>query len=442
VRRKNKIVLVLGIVLSITILVSSMGTAKTTLTFWTIYGAGPYKTWTDKMIKEYEELHPDVEIKSTYVAFTIAGEFQQKLQASIVGGVTPDIFTFSGARMYAAFGATKALDEYIAKDPEVSNQDFAPHQLKRAVWEGKVYALPAWNDANSMLWWNKDRFFQAGLDPDTPPQTWDGMKDYSQKLIKKDSKGKIEQLGFIPTYAMGLFYSYLYMAGGTLWTDDIPPKVTANDEKGVMALQFMVDLTDLNGGVKQQAAFSEGFQTGAQSPFYTGQVAMMLTGNWELNQIKKNAPKLRYGVALSPAPEGGVRGGSISGGFSYSISEQSEHSDEAWEFVKYMASSEVQMDMCKTFPGTLPARVALFDDPWFSENPRYPEFKVFVDTLRNAGFPGEAPWGAEAARVLLFEARDEALYHRKTAKQALDDAAVIVTEAINRYYEAHPYESK
>ena len=92
---------------------------KTTLTFWTVFGAGPYKTWTDKMIKEYEELHPDVEIKSTYVAFTIAGEFQQKLQASIVGGVTPDVFTFSGARMYAAFGACKALDEYIAEDPEV-----------------------------------------------------------------------------------------------------------------------------------------------------------------------------------------------------------------------------------------------------------------------------------------------------------------------------------
>jgi ABC-type glycerol-3-phosphate transport system substrate-binding protein len=406
---------------------------QVTVKFWHNQGQAdsPVLKVLQTQIQKFEATHPNIKIEPSYVQFD--DSFQQKLQAAVAGGVPPDVVTLTGAAGFAVSGGAVPLNDYIARDSaEIDFNDFIPGQLKRQQWQGKTYAIPAWADANFLLWWNKDQFKEAGLDPDKPPKTWSELKAFSKKLIKKDASGKIERLGFIPTQNQGWFLAYYYTTGKTELhdTSQTPPKVTFNDADGVRALQFMTDLSDLNGGGAEQAAFAQGFQSGANDPFIMGQVAMTANGNWFYSTLKQYAPNMHYGVALMPVPDEGGTPATTSGGFSYGIPKGAQHADQGWEFIKFLTSKESLLELAKNTT-LLPARQSLFSDPFFQKDPVR---KVFVDALHYARGWGEGPWQGEVWDVTMVKARDEALYHRKPPKEALDEAAAASQEVINRFF--------
>ena len=57
---------------------------------------------------------------------------------------------------------------------------FWPGAMKSVTWDGKTYGVPTNNETMALIW-NADLFSQAGLDPESPPATWDDLIAYSKR---------------------------------------------------------------------------------------------------------------------------------------------------------------------------------------------------------------------------------------------------------------------
>jgi ABC-type glycerol-3-phosphate transport system substrate-binding protein len=97
----------------------------------------------------------------------------KKLLASLVAGDTPTLAMVAMAynAPFLVEGHFEDLGPYMAKDTEVKESDFMGALLDLNRYNGKVYGLPLACSA-PLLYYNKDIFRKAGLDPDKPPATW------------------------------------------------------------------------------------------------------------------------------------------------------------------------------------------------------------------------------------------------------------------------------
>ena len=59
---------------------------------------------------------------------------------------------------------------------------------RRLAFDGKTYGIP-FQRSTPVLYWNKDAFKEAGLDPETPPASWAEMVEMGKKLTKTDASG-------------------------------------------------------------------------------------------------------------------------------------------------------------------------------------------------------------------------------------------------------------
>ena len=103
-------------------------------------------------------------------------------------------------------GLTVPVDEILPADYLA---DFYPAILDSFNIDGKPYGLPMYVSPY-VLYYNKDLFKEAGLDPDTPPTTYDEMMEYAEKLSQlKDSNGN-------PVYAFGQTPASVPVSGASI----------------------------------------------------------------------------------------------------------------------------------------------------------------------------------------------------------------------------------
>jgi multiple sugar transport system permease protein len=285
----------------------------------------------------------------------------QKLSTAIAGGVPPtlvrqDRFTVGD---WASRGAFQPLDDLIArdaKDPNVKNpirpQDFYPACWKEAVYQGKVYAIPDTTDDRA-LYYNRACFREAGLDPDKPPRTWEELEVIAKKLTKRNSKGRLTQVGFLPNYGNVWLYMYSWQNGGEFMSPDAR-KCTLANPYTVEALAWMQKLQNSMGTKQELDAFTSGFRGNELDPFFVGKIAMKVDGNWFLNSLMRYGPLTDFGVVPAPVPAARLRGEgrfkgqppyiTWSGGFSWVIPTgvKGPIRDLAWEFIKFDNSLEAQ----------------------------------------------------------------------------------------------------
>ena len=62
--------------------------------------------------------------------------------------------------------------------------------MRDATLDGKIYAVP-FQRSTPVYYYNKDAFREAGLDPNTPPASWDDMIEVGKKLVKRDANGNV-----------------------------------------------------------------------------------------------------------------------------------------------------------------------------------------------------------------------------------------------------------
>lgn len=377
------------------------------LTFWH-YWDGANGEVLQGLIDQYEEANPGVSIEAV---FTSGADLTTKLQTAIAGRQTPTmaIADLVAMPLLTSSGALAPLDDFIA-DAELEMSDYFEGPLVYGMHEGQRYSLPV-SASNLGLFWNKDLFEQAGLDPNTPPKTWDELVSFSKTI--KEATGK---WGF-ELYTQGgegtswQWQVYLWQNGGDVLSEDLSAPAF-NSEAGTEALQFWVDLVN-----EEQVSSLEPWGL-----FGRGEAAMVMDGSW-MTQFFPMQVSFELGSSAFPTPENGQPATNMGGEQMFIFEGDDATKQAAWDFMNWFSSTAVQVEWDKG-TGFMPIRASVANDPAYTawvKNAR-PLLLPFVETMSVAHARPPVERYPQISDTL---GKDivEALYGRMEPSAALEAAA-------------------
>ncbi|WP_346911195.1 ABC transporter substrate-binding protein [uncultured Roseibium sp.] len=284
----------------------------------------------------YAKAHPDVKIDAVY-----AGSYQDTVAKAITasrGGNPPQLSVILSTDMFTLIDEDLivAFDDYLTTDEDKKwISGFYPAFMENSQTGGKTYGIP-FQRSTPVLYWNKEAFKAAGLDPETAPATWEEMVEFGKKLTKTDASGNVTQWGVrIPSsgFPYWLFQGLAIENGVTLANAE-GNKTNFDDPKVVEALQYMVDLST------KDKVMAPGIIEWGSTPkaFFEGQTAMMWTSTGNLTNVRDNAP-FDFGVGMLPKKM--QRGAPTGGGNFYLFKGASEEQTKAAvEFVQWITAPE------------------------------------------------------------------------------------------------------
>ncbi|HWK69335.1 MAG TPA: ABC transporter substrate-binding protein [Burkholderiaceae bacterium] len=305
--------------------------------YYPVAVGGPITKIVDGMVDEFEKSHPDIKIKSIY-----AGTYQDSVAKALTahkGGHAPQLAVLLSTDMFTLIdeGAIVPFDPLVQSDDDKKwLGGFYKAFMANSQTGGKTWGIP-FQRSTIVMYYNKDLFKDAGLDPNAPPATWDELVSQAKKLTKTDGSGQVTQWGLeIPSG--GSFAYWLFQALTTpndaILMNEAGNQVFLDKPAVVEALQFWHDLA------YKHKVMPTGTIDWGTTPkdFLVGKTAMMWTTTGNLTNVRKNA-KFDFGVAPMPRAK---HGGSPTGGGNFYLfkSATPEQQKAAYSFVKWMTSPE------------------------------------------------------------------------------------------------------
>lgn len=313
--------------------------------------------YTKVYIPEFQRQNPNIRVR-----FHHFEDYGNRVLLSHAGGISPDVIREStgGGLPWIRRGLNLPLNKYIDGPDGIDRKDFIPILWGPLQHSGETYGVP--QDINIMgLFYNKDLFDKAGLDYPNEKWTWKDLKSAADKLTEDtDRDGHPDIIGLDMGWGSGTFQPFLFQAGGSIW-DKGGDRVVIDSPESAEALKFYKSLMRTYSLTKTTS------QRGALGPdkfFEAGKVAMFIDGSWRSPSLKKNAPKLRFGV--SPLSRGKISM-SVSGSCFWGVSSQTRHPEEAWKLVKYLSSTEALIEYWRFLWVAPPARWSALNSPKFQQ---------------------------------------------------------------------------
>ncbi|MEF2071125.1 sugar ABC transporter substrate-binding protein [Consotaella sp. CSK11QG-6] len=373
-----------------------------TITIWTVDKVGQP---TPALAKEFDEKEPDINV--VYREIPFADLMSEAMRAYSVGKA-PDIFAVDNPdqALLSSHGVLLDLTDMIAGSDVIKVENYFPGPMNSAKWDGRVYGVPKATNTIA-LFYNKDMFRAKGLDPDKPPQTWDEMLDYARKLT--DPAKNVYGIAFSAKASEEGTFQFLpfaQMEGATYETLD--------SEGAVKALSFWKQLVDEKLASPDVLTNSQWSNTAS---FNSGNVAMDISGPWELDRMVSDA-KFDWGVALLPVPEAGAQRSSAMGDYNWVIFKSTKHPEAAFKALEYFASQD--KTMFERF-GQLPAQNNITIAPTGNDQ-KDAALKVFLEQMKYAKPRGPHPEWPKISKAIQ-DAIQAALSGAATPKDALDRAA-------------------
>jgi len=385
--------------------------------YYPIAVSGPITKIIDGYGTDFEKENAGVKIKPIY-----AGDYVQTIGKALIavkGGDIPECAILLAADIISLTdeNAVIPLDDLVkTAEDKAWFEGFYPGFMENARLKGKTYAIP-FQRSTPVLYWNKAAFKEVGLDPDKGPATWDEMRDFAQKLTKKDAGGNVTRWGLeIPSDGnTSWLFSGLTAANGVRLMNADGTKTVFDDPRVIEALQFFVDLSK-KYGVQPPALTSWG---AAPRDFLEGKLAMMWQTTGNLTQIKQNAT-FPFGVGMLPKH---VRYGAPTGGGNFYIFKgiTPEKQAMAFKFVKFMTQPEraAAWSIATGYVATSPAAYATQVMKKYIAG--FPQAAVARDQLQYAGPEITVHEGQRVMKVF-NDNLQAALTGSKTPQAAMKDA--------------------
>jgi sn-glycerol 3-phosphate transport system substrate-binding protein len=341
-------------------------------------------------------------------------------------------------------GQVVPMQAFIDRD-KFDTKDFEPAVLNYYKYQDRLQSMP-FNSSSAILYYNKDAFKEAGLDPEKPPVTFSEVADAAKKLTKKDSGGQVTRYGFGPSIYGWLFEQLLATSGApyadngngrdnratkVLWNSDAAKKILTWWKAGVDGGYFY------NPGIDND---------GAANSFNAQKTAMYIESTARLRgHITTIAGKFQIGTGLYPRPDDKPKdGGNIIGGASLYImkSRPADEQQASWEFVKYVLSPAVQAQW-QSDTGYYPIVKAAYNEgPSKEWATKYPQFLTAVNEIRdspqnratNGAVLGVMPQARQRTQKMI----EAVLLGQATVDAAAEAATSDMNAAIDKYNKANP----
>ncbi len=317
---------------------------KIALQFW---GTFDDASFFSTAISEFETAHPNVSIVFRKVSYA---EYERALINSFATQSGPDIFMLHHNWLPKHYRLTRPVPdkdpitkapiltfkEYLDTFPDVTVADFTVDQT--------IFGVPLYIDTLA-LYYNKDMFNTAGIT--RPPATWEELATYLPLLTKFDSRGNILQSAIALGSAKNInrapdILSLLMLQSGARMTNDDNTAVTFAEgiggfEAGEQAVQFYTDFA--NYGKADRYTWNDQLEYSIDA-FANGKTAMMLNYSHNLATIKAKNPRLNFGIARMPQPEGARERIDFANYWGLVVAQQSKYPVEAWQFLKHLTMTD------------------------------------------------------------------------------------------------------
>ncbi|WP_028553051.1 ABC transporter substrate-binding protein [Paenibacillus sp. UNC451MF] len=386
----------------------------------------------DKLVSDFNASQKNVVVEAVFQG--TYDESLNKMKASMDSKSGPALIQVFevGSRFMIDSKAITPMQKFIDQDKYDLSQ-LEENILNYYRIDGKLNSMP-FNTSNPVLYYNKDMFKAAGLDPEKPPVTYEDISK-AAKAMTKD--GKTGASFAIYGWLMEQFFAN---QGAELLNNGNGRKAVAtesmvNSDAGVKTLTWWKQLVD------DKVALNLGRKTDdTKKAFLAGQIGMTLDSTGSLRGIVDGAQgKFEVGTAFLPKPADAKDGGVIVGGASlYILNNRSEAEQKgAWEFIKFLAEPK-QQAYWHVNTGYFPITKKAYDEQTVKDNlSKYPQLKTAVEQLHatkaNTATQGAVMGVFPEARQLTETAIEEVLNGKKQPKEALDAAAKEISSKLAAY---------
>jgi sn-glycerol 3-phosphate transport system substrate-binding protein len=415
-------------------------TSPVDLTFWysglKASNVDALKALTDTYNGAQKKVHVNLEFQGTY------DEGASKYVTALRGGTLPNLLMLEETRVQLMVDSKSMVPAgECAEDADYSFSDYVPAVLKEFTVDDQLWPMP-FNVSNPVLYYDKNDFTKAGLDPDKPPKTFDEVLDAARAIKASKAAGT----GF--AWEMQPWYVEQWFAkdGETIvdhsnGRDGRAEKSTINNETGEEIYGFIKTLFDeglaLNVGRNESG-------TDTLLAVGKGDAAMAIGTSAALGtiyDIQAAGQFLDVAIGVGPLPgsdadDGGVQ---VGGGSIWLVGKGKSDVQKAasWDYLKWLNEPE-QQALWHKLTGYIPTRKSAISLPevadlWKSRPPYRVAYDQLVGSHVDQGGPAIGPYKEfrDALRSSL-----EALVLRKISPAAaLAQAQKEADEAIESYNE-------
>lgn len=393
----------------------------------------------------FKAAYPNIETDVQSITYN---ELLDKFRTALLGNAAPMVVRLQilGGVEFAAKGYLQPLKP---EDVGYTSGDFWPGALKSVTWEGESYGIPTNNETMAFIW-NAKLFEEAGLDPETPPATWDDVVAYSKQIHDKlgvAGYGLVakQNAGNTPFRFMPEIWAY---GGGALDEASENPTydtVMLNSEGTKAALQTAYDMYVRDKSAPTSALTNT--QAENQGPFIAGQLAMMIAHPAEYAKMLDLASQatgadkevadevvanMRYGLI----PEGPERRAVVFGGSNIHVVnaeyvEGGEVDEQAVKALICMWTSP-EWSTKLAWVGSNPGHLGGFKTEWMKERLDTIKFLDVTTSMLPNGVPFPVlPEAPEIMNIIVPDMLQNALTGAMTVEEAADDAAAKVEDLVS-----------
>ena len=370
------------------------------------------------LVADFRRAYPNIEVELTGYVWE---EMPAKVRLAISQGAPPDL-AHQHAFAMGAQGLAEPLDDLWQQWGAVDQ--FMPGALEDVTWQGRRYGVPLDINALFMIY-NKAAFAEAGLAPPGDGYTFAQLRADLEQLTTADRS----RYGVALSASGWDMYGLARAHGGELLHErDGRVSVSLDAPEVVTALRYFADI-----GKRQLGTLPPPQPRQSDHPvalFSQRKIALFFSGPWDLTRLKAEARPEVYaevGTALLPVAAPNAPRASVQGGGSLFVPKGAAQREAAFEFMKWAVSDKYALRMTKEM-GRYPVRTALYQDPYFKDEPLLLPFLEQLKTARPYKLEAYASasriWSEAILGAFLHDADVEAILRQaqRQAQQAIDAA--------------------
>lgn len=286
------------------------------ITFWNSFTGADGDMLTD-LVNRYNEENTD----GITVEMDISADFDSQLSTAFAAGTGPTMILSSSAYRFTYGDYMQDISDVFDKT-NLDKTDFIQSYLDYCSEGDTLYFVP-FQIVGYYMYWNKDLFTAAGLDPETPPSTWDEWAEYAQKLTDESKN----------VYGSGISYDYAYQIahimqrfGGLAVTGENGNwKANFEGNEGYVKFLNMYQTMVQNGDNPLEAD--------TDSMASAGQIGMTVGGPWVTAGL--DTAGVNYGIGLIPTGDAGDMNSVEVLGFSVTTAASDAEKAAAYKFIEW-----------------------------------------------------------------------------------------------------------
>ncbi|MAE29019.1 MAG: hypothetical protein CMJ87_08605 [Planctomycetes bacterium] len=314
-----------------------------------------------------------------------------KIIAAYAANQPPDIHdpAYFDSGLYGQNGMLVDMQEFVKRDKEYADSldDYFPFLLETSYWEGKLWSLPWYSNAD-LPYTNLAHVRESGLEPLKLGYTWDDLVEYCKKLQTTHGAGAETNkwaIGGVDNQVQ--FWNLLMQNGGQIYNKDFT-KATFNSPEGVEAAQWAVDLFHKHQIHRPPGSwFSErgidrpSFRQGQITMFYETSARRIATWAEDIGGLEN--------MYVTPSP---TKKQPFAGNYGRNVlifKSNPGRQEASWEFMRWLTATDQNAHYVASIV-FLPGRKSIFNTPaWRKIEEEIPQFQTFVDAINKYGY---RPW--------------------------------------------------